>query len=70
MLDDVLQCKNDECTYQKKIRFNNNGDFELNGKKQNICAGGYFYLQKTPYFEPLWNCSNKRLWNPVSEISD
>ncbi len=70
MLDDVLQCKNDECTYQKRIRFNNNGDFELNGKKQNICAGGYFYLQKNPYFEPLWNCSNKRLWNPVSEISD
>ena len=65
-----LQCNDNVCMYSKAVKFDDKGQVELNGKKLDMCAGGYYYGGKNPHFEPLWNCAENRLWTIHKKIKE
>lgn len=69
--DEIINCNNEEkCNYKNILQFNGNGDVWLYGKKINVCSGGYYYNGTKPYFEPLWDCAEKRPWTVIKNFKD
>ena len=61
----IIDLKCDEtkkCIYKNIITFDNKGRIFIGREKIDTSAGGYVYFTQTPYWKPLWNIQNRRLW--------